>query len=404
MFEQEVLSKQAPLTEPILPGAMIGILGGGQLGRMLALEARAMGYRVAVYTQSQGSPAGMVADVEFTGDYEDLATLHEFAQLCDIVTYEFENVPATTASACEAITPLRPGRKPLAVSQHRITEKQTLSALGLPLLPFAEINAAFDASSPILQNTIFFPGILKSAQTGYDGKGQVPVATADELLMAWDSLGHVDAVLEAYCSFEREVSVVGARSLSGEFVNYGVFENVHENHILTMTSGGFADSAETTRLIDLTEQVFAALDLIGTACVEYFVLPDGEVLINEIAPRPHNSGHLTIEACATSQFGQQLRAICGLPLGSTAYRRPAVMVNLLGDLWENGEPNWSAVLALPEVHLHLYGKAEPRIGRKMGHLTVLAQENESKHALQNRAIQARSLLTQPTKGWKSNAS
>ena len=410
---ESLLVSPSSSTSPLLSGAMIGILGSGQLGRMLALEARAMGYRVAVFSPGERTPAGVVADVEVCADYGDLAAVRDFARLCDVVTYEFENVPAATAAACEEFAPLRPGTLALRTAQDRVTEKRALGRAGLPVAQFAVIDAAFDERSPIFQKSALFPGILKTSSTGYDGKGQVRVEKPSELMGAWELLGRADAVLEAVVPFVKEVSVVAARGLDGAFVDYGVLENEHVNHILDVTVGRgdlitddtdrkdleelnadcAGDAGLRRRVVGLARKIFEALEIVGTACVEFFVLGNGEVLINEIAPRPHNSGHLTIDACVTSQFGQQLRAICGLPLGSTAFRRPAAMVNLLGDLWVHGEPEWARVLALPDVHLHLYGKQEARIGRKMGHITVLGQASESVEDLRLRALQTRELLT-----------
>jgi len=377
--------------EPILPGAKIGVLGSGQLGRMLAFVARRMGYRVHVFSPERDSPAGQVADREWAASYEDLEAVREFARSADVVTLEFENIPAATVEEIEGFAPVRPGGEVLRTTQHRLREKEFLSRSGFPVAPFRAVRsrAALDGAL----REVGTPAVLKTAGFGYDGKGQTRIPSPDDADGAWDALGGDEAVLEAWVGFEGEVSVVAARGLDGAFAHYGVVENSHRNHILDLTVAPAAVPPEVEReAVEITSGVFEALGIVGTACVELFVEGDGRLLVNEIAPRPHNSGHWTIEGAATSQFEQQLRAVCGLPLGGTQRLRPAAMANLLGDLWEGGEPDWARALALPGVALHLYGKKEARPGRKMGHLTALA---DSPDVAEQRALAARVAAVAP---------
>ena len=358
----------------VLPGSTVGVLGGGQLGRMLALAARRMGYRVHVFSPDSDSPTGQVADGEWSAAYDDLEAVGEFARGVDVVTLEFENIPAATVEAASDVVPVRPGWKALHTAQNRLREKTFLRDGGFPVAPFREVpeRAALDGA---LQE-IGVPAVLKTAGFGYDGKGQSKIVAEEDADEAWNALGG-EAVLESWVDFEKEVSVVAARGLDGSFVHYGAVENTHRNHILDVTVAPADVPPEVEReAVEIAQGIFEELEIVGTACVEFFVTGDGKLLVNEIAPRPHNSGHWTIEGAATSQFEQQLRAVCGLPLGSTERTRPAAMANLLGDLWTDGEPDWKAVCSLPEVKLHLYGKAEARPGRKMGHLTAVAESAE----------------------------
>lgn len=327
--------------KPILPGATIGILGTGQLGRMTALAARTMGYHVAVDPPDRTSPAGQVADRD----------LSEAA----VITYEFENIEPREFSV-----PVRPGFEVLHITQNRLREKTWLRDHGIPVTPFVAIASERDFDHAP------YPGVLKTAGYGYDGKGQTKVSSPEEARAAWTGEA---AVLEQWIPFRREVSVVAARGLDGCFAHYGVIENDHAHHILDISR---APVRGAEAAVGITREIFEKLGVVGLACVEFFETHSGGVMVNEIAPRPHNSGHLTIEACATSQFEQQVRAVCGLPLGSTEYIRAGAMANLLGDLWRDGEPDWGAALEDPRVKIHLYGKSEPRPGRKMGHLTATA--------------------------------
>jgi 5-(carboxyamino)imidazole ribonucleotide synthase len=298
-------------------------------------------------------------------------------------------VPAATAAAAASVVPVRPSGGVLHTTQNRLREKTFLSELGIRVAPFtavrseAELQAAIEKIAP--------PAILKTAGWGYDGKGQVKISSPGEAAGAWKSLATDEAVLEAFVDFAKEVSVVAARGLDGSFTHWGVIENEHARHILDVSTAPADVLLGTSRAaVDIARAIAERLELVGVFCVEFFVTRDEELLVNEIAPRPHNSGHLTIDACVTSQFEQQLRAICGLPLGSTEFLRPAAMANLLGDLWARGEPNWPAVCRAPQLKLHLYGKATPRAGRKMGHLTVLG---ETAKGARLAAIEARARLT-----------
>jgi 5-(carboxyamino)imidazole ribonucleotide synthase len=362
----------------ILPGGTIGVLGNGQLGRMLAIAARQMGYRVHTLGPGADSPCGQVADKEFVADYDDLDAVRAFAQSVDVVTFEFENVSAAATEAAAEFAPVRPGGNVLHITQHRLREKLFLASVGGPVAPtpFASVESLEQLTAALTR--LGTPAVLKTAGFGYDGKGQRVIRDASEATDAWNSLGGVPCVLEAFVDFSGEVSVVAARGLDGSFAHFGVVANEHAHHILDVTTAPAALSPELTQqAVEIAQHILNALEVVGVLCVEFFVTRDGGLLVNELAPRPHNSGHWTIEACPSSQFEQQLRAICGLPLGSTVPYRPAAMANLLGDVWENGEPNWAAALALPDVHLHLYGKAEARPGRKMGHLTALADTPEA---------------------------
>lgn len=359
--------------KPILPGATIGVLGSGQLGRMFAIAARRMGYRVQTLSPDSDTPTGQVSDVEINASYEDLDAIRAFAGKVDVVTFEFENVPAATVEAAAGIVPVRPAGAILHVTQQRIREKTFLQNTGLPVTPFRVVCSLDDLHRALRE--IGCPAILKTADFGYDGKGQIAIHSPEEAESAWARIDRRDAVLEAFVDFECELSVVAARSVEGAFAHYGLVENQHQAHILDVT---IAPARVTARIADeaveIARTVLEELDVTGVLCVEFFLTRDGRLLINELAPRPHNSGHYTLDVCVTSQFEQQLRAVCGLPLGSTTQLRPAAMANLLGDLWAQGEPDWPAACSHPDVKLHLYGKLEARPGRKMGHLTALAPD------------------------------
>jgi 5-(carboxyamino)imidazole ribonucleotide synthase len=377
------------MTAPsILPGATVGVLGGGQLGRMFAMAARRLGYRVHTLAPEHDTPTGQIADVEINAPYDDLDAVRRFAQGVDVVTFEFENVSAAAAETAEAHAIVRPSGHALAIAQHRLREKTFLAAHGIPVTPFAAIRAPGDLAAAA--SSVGCPAVLKTAAFGYDGKGQVAIGNAGDLAAAWDALDRREAILEAFIDLDCEISVIGARGVDRSWSCFGPIENAHRHHILDVS---FAPATVPTptaaKAIEVTRTVMEALDYVGLLCVEFFVARDGRLMVNEIAPRPHNSGHLTFDACRTSQFEQQLRAICGLPLGSPEMLQPAAMANLLGDLWTNGEPNWAAALAMPDVKLHLYGKSSPRPGRKMGHLTVLAATAAEARA---RVIQARAAL------------
>jgi 5-(carboxyamino)imidazole ribonucleotide synthase len=356
----------------ILPGNTIGIFGGGQLGRMIAIAAKRMGYRVVVLDPTPDCPAGQVADDEITAPYTDVAAARDLARRCAVVTAEFENVPAETLEAIEPMVPVRPSSRVLRIAQNRIAEKTFLAEHGFPVPNFRPVRSHEELLRAISE--IGCPAVLKTATGGYDGKGQVRIEHPDEAERAWERLGKVDCVLEEFVPLEREVSVIVARNLRGEEVVYPVAENTHANHILDTSVMPARIAPELARRAqELARAIAEALGVVGLLCVEMFVAQDSRLLVNELAPRPHNSGHQTFDAAVTSQFEQLVRAICNLPLGSTELYRPAAIANLLGDLWEGGEPNWAKALELPEVKLHLYGKTEPRPGRKMGHLTATAE-------------------------------
>lgn len=359
----------------VAPGATIGVLGSGQLGRMFAIAARRLGYRVHTLSPDHDSPTGQVADEEVSAAYDDLAAVRAFARRIDVATFEFENVPAATIEALADEVPVRPSGHILHVAQHRAREKRFLDGIEVPVAPFRVVDE-LDALGAAVAD-IGCPAILKTASFGYDGKGQRRIEHPDTTRAAWESLGGVQAVLERVVDFEREVSVVVARGLDGTIVDYGVIENVHEQHILDVSICPARIPADVaSQAVALARRIAEALDLVGVLCTEMFVTPDGGLVVNELAPRPHNSGHLTIDAHVTCQFEQQVRAVCGLPLGSAHPHAPAAMANLLGDVWRHGEPRWPAALADPRVKLHLYGKSAPRDGRKMGHLTATGRSVE----------------------------
>jgi 5-(carboxyamino)imidazole ribonucleotide synthase len=355
----------------IEPGATVGVLGGGQLGRMFAIAARRMGYRVHTYSPDSDTPAGQVSDKEYEHAYDDLDAVREFARGVSVVTFEFENVPAAAVEAAAALAPVRPSGTVLHTTQHRLREKTFLSRHGFPVTAFRHVTSRETLASGLAE--VGCPAVLKTAGFGYDGKGQTRINSEADADAAFAALGGQEGVLEAFVDFEREVSVVAARGLAGEFAHYGVVENTHSRHILDLSvAPAGVDEGTAGAAVEIAREVLEELDVVGVTCVEFFLTRSGRLLVNELAPRPHNSGHFSFDASLTSQFEQQLRAVCGLPLGSTELLRPAAMANLLGDLWQGGEPRWSAALAFPEVKLHLYGKTDARPGRKMGHLTALA--------------------------------
>jgi 5-(carboxyamino)imidazole ribonucleotide synthase len=380
-----------PTSSLVLPGATLGVLGSGQLGRMFALAARSMGYRVHIFSPEKDPPAGQVADLEMVGEYADLGKIREFARGVQVLTFEFENVPAASTAAAAEMVPVRPSGNVLHITQNRLREKTFLSENGFPVTPFRAVRSLEELGAAARE--IGLPGVLKTANFGYDGKGQVKLSATDQLEGAWEGFQGAEAIFEAHVAFVKELSVVGARTISGEFDCFPVFENSHARHILDTS---FAPARIEAALADeakiLASGILEKLEVAGLLTVEMFLTANGRLLVNELAPRTHNSGHLTIDACVTSQFEQQVRAVCGLPLGSMELRRPAAMANLLGELWDRGEPDWAAALRDPLVKLHLYGKARPRPGRKMGHLTAAAATVEE--AL-GRVREARNRLTPP---------
>lgn len=372
-----VASTSSHARKVVLPGGWLGMMGGGQLGRMFCHAAQAMGYRVAVLDPAQDSPAGAAADLHIVAGYDDQAGLAQLAQRCAAVTTEFENVPAASleflaASSCQ----VSPDGRAVGIAQDRMAEKSFISSLGVPVAPYAEIHTAADlaAASPSL-----FPAILKAARLGYDGKGQARVRTLAEAEAAFTDLGGVPCVLEAMLALKYEISVLVARGFDGQAVTYPASENAHRDGILAVSTvpAPHVSPALVDRASEAARTIAAGLDYHGVLCVEFFVLDGERLVVNEIAPRPHNSGHYSIDACIVSQFEQQVRAMAGLPLGSTELLAASVMLNVLGDVWfENGasrEPAWTSVLAVPHAKLHLYGKTDARPARKMGHVTCVGQ-------------------------------
>lgn len=354
----------------IPPGSTLGVMGGGQLGRMFAIEARKMGYRLRVFAPAGGSPAGQVADLECNAPYTDEAALESFAQGVAAITFEFENIPAASLEALARGCPVRPHPDVLLICQNREKEKNFLAGKGYPLAPFAVVDSA-ESLRENLRGT-GAPAVLKTAAFGYDGKGQKKIGLEEDPEAVWRDFDAPRAVLEKWIEHEREISVVCAGSPDNGYSCFPAAENIHTHHILDYSvvpariPPQIRDEAES-----LARSLAADLELTGLLAVEFFLTPGGKLLVNELAPRPHNSGHFSFDACVTSQFEQQVRTLCGLPLGSPELLSPAVMVNLLGDLWDGGDPDWSPVLEEPAAKLHLYGKAEARPGRKMGHFCVL---------------------------------
>lgn len=358
----------------IQPGGTLGVLGGGQLGRMFTIAAKQMGYNVVVFSPETDSPAGQVADNLIQANYDDDKALQKFADAIDCVTIEFENIPVEVLEQLEAFVPVRPGADVLRRTQNRLREKTFLSSNGFPLASFRPVASESDVQSV---GSEAFPAVLKTCSSGYDGKGQRIVNSVEHLPEAWKDLGSVECVLESFVEFDCEFSVIVASNESA-IQHYEPIRNSHRNHILDVSSSPAnlpPQAAEAA--VGVARGIAETLGYVGVLCVEFFLHRDGSVLVNEIAPRPHNSGHLTIEAHDTSQFEQQVRAVCNLPLGSTSQPAPAAMANLLGDLWVDGMPKWEEVLKSPGTGLHLYGKGEPRVGRKMGHLTCVRQTVES---------------------------
>ncbi|MFL5517357.1 MAG: 5-(carboxyamino)imidazole ribonucleotide synthase [Gemmatimonadales bacterium] len=360
----------------ILPGATLGVLGGGQLGRMFTLQARTMGYRVVVLDPDPGSPAGQLADRHLRADYTDPAALDQLARECAAITTEFENVPAEALERLSAWVRVRPPVAAVAITQDRIAEKSFLERHGFATAPFRAVSSTADLEEAV--RVVGTPALLKTSRMGYDGKGQAPVEHPGDADRAFDQLGQVPCVLEERLTLEREVSVVLARGDDGAVAPFPVGENRHRDGILETTMvPARIPAALADQALELAGRVATALDYVGVLGVELFVANGGRLYVNELAPRPHNSGHYTLDACTTDQFEQQVRALCGLPLAQPRLLTPVTMVNLLGDLWANGPPRWNEVFRRPGVRLHLYGKAEARAGRKMGHLNCLAENADA---------------------------
>ncbi len=350
----------------IAPGKTIGILGGGQLGRMLAMAAAEMGYHTHIYCPEANCPASEVAAHSTTAAYEDEAALAQFASSVDVVTYEFENIPLAPVAALAKLVPVFPSPEVLATAQHRVQEKKTINDLGVKTAPFIPVHSLDDLRKAA--KTLGLPAIVKTSRMGYDGKGQVMLKSEADLEPAWNALKTDDAVLEGFVNFRMEISVIIARDKSGNMQSYCPVQNIHKHHILSETiapapiAQGLRDKAEA-----IAHTIAKGIDLVGLLAIEMFVTDNDDIIINEMAPRPHNSGHWTMDACITSQFAQTVRAICGLPLGNPARLCDARMVNLIG----NDINDWKTYAAMPNAKLHLYGKTETRDGRKMGHVNIM---------------------------------
>ncbi|MBI3345353.1 MAG: 5-(carboxyamino)imidazole ribonucleotide synthase [Gammaproteobacteria bacterium] len=384
----------------ILPGATLGVLGGGQLGRMFAYAARVLGYHVIVLDPDPHSPAAQFADAHLCAGYDDQAALLELGKRCAAITTEFENVPARSLELLATLSTVRPAAGAVAIAQDRITEKSYLAEQGFPVTPFWVVRTEQELHEAL--SNIPAPAILKRSRLGYDGKGQAPVTNLEHVVTAFHMLGDEPCVLEQRVSLEKEISVIVARGADGETACFPVAENQHQNGILDVSIVPARISvALAKQAADMAIKLAERLDYCGVLAVEFFVLADDKLIINEIAPRPHNSGHATLDVCVTSQFEQQVRTLCGLPLGSTRLLSPAVMVNLLGDLWADGEPYWERLLQHKQVKLHLYGKSEPRPGRKMGHFTCLDESLEQ--ALETAMDSKARLLSQASAQIKVNA-
>ena len=379
--------------EAVAPGQWLGMLGGGQLGRMFCHAAQSLGYKVAVLDPAESCPAGVVADLHIRAGYDDAAGLDALAQRCVAVTTEFENVPAESLRRLARDCRVSPDADAVALVQDRNVEKAFISSLNIPVAPNVAVRSRADIEAA---DEHLFPAILKAARLGYDGKGQARVTTRQQALDAFDAFGGVPCVLEAMLDLDYEISVVIARGFDGRAQVFPVARNVHHDGILAVTTVDHDNDTPTARsATDHALAIAQGLNYYGVLCVEFFVLRDGQLIVNEIAPRPHNSGHYSMDACVTSQFEQQVRAMAGQPLGDTRLLAPAVMLNLLGDVWFEGdataarEPAWSEVLAVSGAKLHLYGKAEPRRARKMGHVTCLGPSVQN--ALEDARAVARAL-------------
>lgn len=385
---------------PTLPGNWLGMIGGGQLGRMFCHAAQAMGYKVAVLDPDPASPAGAVAEQHICTAYTDPHGLQQLAQRCSVITTEFENVPAESLRALAQSSVVHPSAKAVAIVQDRNREKAFIESAGVPVAPYVPVLSEHDI---VKAPEALFPGILKVARLGYDGKGQARVQSREQALRAFQDFEGAECVLEARLPLASELSVVLARTATGDMVSYLPSRNEHRDGILAVSTAGpglhspdiLEQAARATRRIAET------LDYVGVMCVEFFVLNDGRLIANEIAPRPHNSGHYTMNACQVSQFEQQVRAVAGMPLGDTRCVQPAVMLNILGDIWFSAgssqpqEPDWASVLAVPGASLHLYGKAQARKGRKMGHVNVVGESVQQANSRAAQVAQALGIQFQP---------
>ena len=364
------------LESPLNPGSTIGIIGGGQLGRMLAIAARQMDYKTVVLDPDSNCPAGQVADRVIRSDYSDLKASSELAALADVVTYEFENVDADSVSSAEKHKPVRPSSSVLRTTQNRLHEKKALLQAGIPVANFRKVDSLRDLEDAA--SVLGYPMVLKTATEGYDGKGQSIIDGERDLAISYDQLSarNVDLIVEQFVSFKAEVSTICARTIDGMTATFDPAENIHRNHILdTSIVPARIDDSVTDKARIIATDIAEKLDVIGLIAVEMFVTQENDILVNELAPRPHNSGHYTMDGCDTSQFEQLVRILAGMPITLPKLHSPTVMVNLLGEIWEDtdGNPDWQRALELPGVSLHLYGKSAARVGRKMGHINVVAE-------------------------------
>ena len=367
------------LESPLNPGSTIGIIGGGQLGRMLAIAARQMDYKTVVLDPDSNCPAGQVADRVIRSDYSDLKASSELAALADVVTYEFENVDADSVSSAEKHKPVRPSSSVLRTTQNRLHEKKALLQAGIPVANFRKVDSLRDLEDAA--SALGYPMVLKTATEGYDGKGQSIIDGERDLAGSYDQLSarNVDLIVEQFVSFKAEVSTICARTIDGMTATFDPAENIHRNHILdTSIVPARIDESVTDKARIIATDIAEKLDVIGLIAVEMFVTQENDILVNELAPRPHNSGHYTMDGCDTSQFEQLVRILAGMPITLPKLHSPTVMVNLLGEIWEDtdGNPDWQRALELPGVSLHLYGKSAARVGRKMGHINVVAETVE----------------------------
>ncbi|RJQ46725.1 MAG: 5-(carboxyamino)imidazole ribonucleotide synthase [Gammaproteobacteria bacterium] len=381
----------------ILPGGALGVLGGGQLGSLFTVAARAMGYRVTVLDPDPHCPAARLADRHLCANYDDPGALNDLGKTCAAVTVEFENVPAQSLEFLATRCVVRPAARAVAIAQDRSAEKTFLQQEGFPVAPFI----ALRDEAQLTTIPFPFPALLKRSRLGYDGKGQAQVDSRQEAVAAFNEFNQEPCVLEQRLALQQEISVILARGADGATACFPVAENQHRNGILNVSIVPARISASlANRATEMAAQLARRLDYCGVLAVEFFLLAGGKLVVNEIAPRPHNSGHYTLDACVTSQFEQQVRALCGLPLGGARLLSPAVMVNLLGDLWAEGEPRWEEVLQHPQVKLHLYGKSGPRAGRKMGHFTCLDESVEQALAA---ALEIKARLLERSKTIKADA-
>ena len=367
------------LESPLNPGSTIGIIGGGQLGRMLAIAARQMDYKTVVLDPDSNCPAGQVADRVIRSDYSDLKASSELAALADVATYEFENVDADSVSSAEKHKPVRPSSSVLRTTQNRLQEKKALMEAGIPVANFRKVDSLRDLEDAA--SVLGYPMVLKTATEGYDGKGQSIIDGERDLAISYDQLSarNVDLIVEQFVSFKAEVSTICARTIDGMTATFDPAENIHRNHILdTSIVPARIDESVTDKARIIATDIAEKLDVIGLIAVEMFVTQENDILVNELAPRPHNSGHYTMDGCDTSQFEQLVRILAGMPITLPKLHSPTVMVNLLGEIWEDtdGNPDWQRALELPGVSLHLYGKSAARVGRKMGHINVVAETVE----------------------------